>query len=311
MSTHNKTTHLLVVDDDAAFSRLLERTLQNAGYHVTCAQSGEMGLEMLAEAPINLVLLDIRMEGIDGFETCRRIKSNPAFAQIPVVFMTAEARSTAMLAQAISAGGSDYLTKPLSRVDVLARVRGLIQRQMESLWFKQFDAEDQPTGLPGRNYLRTRIEEELSECGRFNTPVSLVLVGFEGLEEVYTRHDSEVGEACVRRAALLLGSVSSRHDVVARLGQSSFGMLLPRVNLHGAAMAVRRMEEIWRLTELPTSETESSITPHFAAEGHDGPSTLPSGADLLKHAGKALELAKQTGMPIIGTANSAAVASLL
>ncbi len=124
------------------------------------------------------------MPGIDGFETCRRITSNPATADIPVIFMTAQGRSNEVLAQAIEAGGTDYLTKPLTRVDVLTRVRNTIQQRVESLWLKQLDTDDKVTGLPGRNYFKSRLEEELAECGRFGTPISVVISDRDGLGQI-------------------------------------------------------------------------------------------------------------------------------
>ena|GEM_PF-7103712 len=296
MHTSDDIPHLLVVDDDRDFGHLLERTLTGGGYRVTCAESGEQALDLLAGMQVDLVLLDINMPGIDGFETCRRIKSDSAMAPVPVIFMTGEGRTSEMVAQALSAGGFDYLAKPLSRVDVLARVRNAIQQRIESLWLRQWDAEDKVTGLPGRNYFKSRLEEELSESDHFNTPVSLVIAEFDGLEPVTTQHGvlpHDACDACAARFALLLRSESRRHDTVARLGESRFGLLLPRVGLSGAATTASHMSDIWRLTAVPIGETELSVPGFFAADGHDGASPPPSSVDLLRRAGEAMERVKK------------------
>ena len=292
MNLRDDIPRLLVVDDDEAFARLLERTLSNAGYHVLWADSGERALEVLGETAIDLVLLDICMPGIDGFETCRRITSNPATADTPVIFMTAQGRSNEMLAQAIEAGGTDYLTKPLTRVDVLTRVRNTIQQRVESLWLRQLDTDDKVTGLPGRSYFKSRLEEELAECGRFGTPISVVISELDGLGQICEQYDDSLVDVCATRFALLLRSESRRYDVVARLNEACFGLLLPRVSAAGAVAAAKRMSDIWRLTTLPTGETGLKIPAFFATEGYDGASPPPSGGDLLKRGVEAVERVK-------------------
>lgn len=310
MHTGNDIPHLLVVDDDVNFARLLERMLSNGGYLVTWAESGERALELLAETQFDLVLLDIRMPGIDGFETCRRIKCDPDTIAIPVIFMTAEGRSNEMLAQAINVGATDYLTKPLARVEVLSRVGSAIQQRVESLWLKQMEAEDKVTGLPGRNYFKSRIEEELSESSRFCTPVSVVLAELNGLEQVHANPELTSCDACdvwVIRFAALLRTESRRHDVVARLDGSRFGLLLPRVGQQGAAIATRRMSSIWKLTVSEEDETGNSVPAVFAVEAYDGTSTPPGAGDLLKHVAESLEQVRQSGISVLGTATTDAL----
>jgi len=296
--------NVLVVDDDEDFARLLERTLSSGGYQVTCTESGEGALELLAESQYDLILLDINMPGLDGFETCRRIKASPTSTATPVLFMTAEGRSNEMLAQAISAGCCDYLTKPLSREDVLARVRNKLRRRIESQWFNQGDARDELTGLPGRNYFKSRLGEELCESVRFNSPISLVMAELDGFDEADDECGTlagEVRDTVVSRFGLLLDSESRRHDVVARLAESCFGLLLPRVSLQGAATAARRMADIWRLTTSSFDGTEFSIPAFFATEGYDGASPPPSSGDLLKRALESIEHVRQAGTTTIGT----------
>ncbi len=154
--------HVLVVDDDQGFARLLERILCNEGYRVTCVSSGESALQQLAAVPTDLVLLDVRMAGLSGFETCRRIKSGSSGSGVPVIFMTADGRGPELLAEALSVGGADYLTKPLSRVMVLSRVRHALAQQAEAAWLRCRGVEDPATGLPDRNYFKSRVEEEPS-----------------------------------------------------------------------------------------------------------------------------------------------------
>jgi formate hydrogenlyase transcriptional activator len=122
---------ILVVDDTAANIGFLLDTLSKAGYRVRVAPDGESALEQLQYAPPDLVLLDVMMPGIDGFETCRRLRQLPKMEKIPVVFMTALSDVQDKV-KAFAAGADDYVTKPFQYEEVLSRVRvHLARRELE------------------------------------------------------------------------------------------------------------------------------------------------------------------------------------
>lgn len=112
---------VLIVDDTPANLSVLLQCLGDAGYHVLIAEDGEEALELMARRAPDLVLLDVMMPGIDGFETCRQLKQNPATADVPVIFMTALADTPEKLA-GFAAGAVDYITKPIQHDEALARV---------------------------------------------------------------------------------------------------------------------------------------------------------------------------------------------
>ena len=122
---------ILVVDDTRANIGFLLETLSQAGYRVRVAPDGETALEQIQYSLPDLVLLDVMMPGIDGFETCRRIRGQPQLAQLPVIFMTALA-DTQDKVRAFTAGADDYVTKPFQSEEVLARVHThLARRELE------------------------------------------------------------------------------------------------------------------------------------------------------------------------------------
>jgi DNA-binding response OmpR family regulator/DNA-binding CsgD family transcriptional regulator len=118
----NPTPTLLIVDDVPANLAVLIDALTQERYRVLLAENGERALRLAAQIRPDLILLDVTMPGLDGLETCRRLKANPALREIPVIFVTAQAEVSDKVA-GLAAGGVDYVTKPLEPAEVIARVR--------------------------------------------------------------------------------------------------------------------------------------------------------------------------------------------
>ena len=113
--------NILIVDDATNNLKLLSSYLEGSNYEISVARSGEQALEQMQYAIPDLILLDVMMPGIDGFETCRRLKGNEKTKDIPVIFMTA-LTGTSDMVRGFEAGGIDYITKPVQQAEVLARI---------------------------------------------------------------------------------------------------------------------------------------------------------------------------------------------
>ena len=113
---------ILIVDDIPENLNLLCQTLEAKGYNIIAATSGESALQIAARSKPDLILLDIMMPGLDGFETCRRLKANQSLTDIPVIFITAK-NEMESLVEGFQVGGVDYITKPFQHEEVRVRVR--------------------------------------------------------------------------------------------------------------------------------------------------------------------------------------------
>ncbi len=118
----SKPIHILLVDDNPNNLKVLSEAIQGCGWKALMATDGESAIEQIAYAPPDLILLDVMMAGIDGFETCRRLKTNPITENIPVIFMTALADSTDKVT-GLEIGAVDYITKPFQQEEVIARLK--------------------------------------------------------------------------------------------------------------------------------------------------------------------------------------------
>ncbi len=131
-----ETSVILIVDDTPTNLEVLSEGLTDAGFEVAVATSGERAIKQAEYEPPHLILLDVMMPGIDGFETCRRLKANPTTKDIPIIFMTA-LTDTVDKVKGLSLGAMDYITKPFQQAEVLARVQIHIKLRQMSLMLEQ------------------------------------------------------------------------------------------------------------------------------------------------------------------------------
>src|SRR5512140_3282779 len=121
-------TRILVVDDEPRYLRLLEANLLTKGYEVTTAMDGEEGLEAFSANPVDLVLLDVMLPGMDGFTVCQRIRQ---LSNVPIIMLTAKGEGDDRV-RGLDVGADDYLVKPFSVMELLARVRAVLRRAQVS-----------------------------------------------------------------------------------------------------------------------------------------------------------------------------------
>jgi len=118
---------VMIVDDSRTVAWILRETLESLGYRVRCAYSGEDALDMIDTQRPDLVILDVKMPGLDGFEVLDRLRRDARFASVPIVMLTSMGQE-ADVVRGFGLGADDYVLKPFSPVELMARVRRLVQR---------------------------------------------------------------------------------------------------------------------------------------------------------------------------------------
>jgi adenylate cyclase len=183
---------ILAVDDQPANLRLLDAVLSPRGYRVVRATSGEQALELLPSSGVDLVLLDIVMPGIDGYEVCRRIRSAPETAFLPVVMITASGHQEKT--RAIEAGADDFVSKPFDQSELLARVASLarIKRYHDTITKQAAELAQWNAELEAR--VNTQLEElqRMNRLRRFLSPQVAELVINSGDDSILGSHRREI-----------------------------------------------------------------------------------------------------------------------
>jgi diguanylate cyclase (GGDEF)-like protein len=151
---------ILVVDDDPDIARFVEVNLRSAGYEVAVAGDGEEALDKAAELRPDLVLLDVMMPRIDGFEVAQRLRRSPQTANTSIIMLTAKALSADKVT-GLQSGADDYIIKPFDPIELLARVKGTLRRAKEMRNLSPL------TGLPGNIRIQEEIERQVREARPF------------------------------------------------------------------------------------------------------------------------------------------------
>jgi diguanylate cyclase (GGDEF)-like protein len=211
---------VLVVDDDPDVARFVEVNLRSAGYDVTVASDGEEALERAVELRPDLVLLDVMMPKLDGFEVAQRLRRDARTSSTSIIMLTAKALSSDKV-RGLSTGADDYIIKPFDPVELLARVKGTLRRARE------MRALSPLTGLPGN----IRVQEEIRRRVAEEQPFALLYADVDHFKAYNDHYGFVRGDRAIQAMARLASEVS--HDMVGpegfvgHVGGDDFVLIVP------------------------------------------------------------------------------------
>ena len=250
---------ILVVDDDPGTVRAVRDWFEGPEYEILEAENGETGIRMATLQDPDIILLDLRMPGVDGIAVAERLKSDPVTRSIPVIVLTA-CRELNAKVEAFRAGADDFVTKPFDFEEVDARIRGMLRKRdmlvkLESSvrdltatneHLEQVLMVDEKTGLYNFRAFQRRLKEEWERSIRYAVPLSLVLFDLDHFKQVNDTMGHQFGDEVLKQFAMLVSGGARANDIAARYGGEEFAVVLPHT---GPPMAMRVAERIRRAVE--------------------------------------------------------------
>ena len=287
---------ILIVDDVPTNIQVLAEALRKQ-YRVKVATNGSDALAVARTRPQpDLVLLDVMMPAMDGFEVCRRLKEDPATRHIPVVFVTAK-DDVADEERGLMLGAVDYIAKPFHLPVVRARVRNHLALKLKADLLESLANIDSLTDIANRRRFDEKLDAEWRRCQRSQLPLSLIMLDVDHFKAFNDHFGHGAGDNClVTVAATLAADLSRPGDLVARYGGEEFAVILPETDPAGALRIAERMREALAAQRMPQAPgVDHGIVTLSAGVAGRVPDEQSDVAELVAAADRKLYQAKTLG----------------
>jgi len=296
MKNIEKKAKVLIVDDEKINLDVLINLLKPY-YRTVAAKNGEQAFKRLEVPPLpDLILLDIMMPGMDGYEVCRQLKKTEVTRDIPVIFITGK-NDEQYEAKGFQAGAVDYITKPFSPLIALARVKTHIELKRRGDMLERLAGLDGLTGIPNRRHFDQFLEAEWKRSCRYNHSISLLIMDIDYFKLYNDHYGHAEGDDCLKKVASSFSQSMIRStDLAARYGGEEFACILPETDFEGAMVTADRIMKAIHALCIPHEKSDvadyvtvsigvSCLTPQKAKKS----------IDLLETADQALYRAKRNG----------------
>jgi diguanylate cyclase (GGDEF)-like protein len=251
---------ILCIDDDRDMLNLLEKILAGAGYKVITAGDGRQGLIEASNRKPDLILLDVTMPGMDGYEVCRKMKEGEATKDVPIIFITAK-QQDADEDKGLKMGAVDYIRKPFYPPIVKSRVRTQLELKLKTEMLERLAAIDGLTNIYNRRKFDETLELEWKRSMRNNLPLSLIMSDVDHFKGYNDNYGHASGDDCLRMVSKRLKDMLQRPaDFLARYGGEEFAVILPETDYNGAIYIATTL--VTGIEDLKISYAHSPVAGH-------------------------------------------------
>lgn len=285
---------ILVVDDEKANCDVLISLLSD--YKVLVAKNGIQAIKRAQSHPPDLILLDVVMPGLNGYEVCQQLKSDPETADIPVIFVTMKS-TIEEETQGLQFGAVDYISKPFSPAIVRVRVDNHIQLKQQRDLLESLNITDSLTGISNRRHFDRSLEQNWLAVSRAQREMAVLMIDIDHFKQYNDCYGHQAGDICLTRVAQALMLRSERElDLVCRYGGEEFSVILPYTDMNGAELVAEQLLDAVRLLEIPHENSSMSEIVTVSIGVACGKASLDrSVSALLEKADESLYQAKNEG----------------
>ena len=287
---------ILIVDDDKINLKVLADLLKN-DYIIMLARSGEQALKLARQEPQpDLILLDIAMPGMSGFQVIKHLKHDDATNHIPVIFITA-LNTREQEEQGLKLGAVDYITKPISPPIVKIRVHNYLDMQQKYKLLEQRANLDGLTEIPNRRSLEEVLAKEWKRGIRNKMPLAVAMLDIDFFKQYNDHYGHQMGDITLQAVArAITHSLKRASDFAGRYGGEEFIILLPETSMESALVVAERIRS--KIAKLNIPHVLSSIAPYLTVSigvAATKDYSEPDPKELIKRADQNMYRAKQSG----------------
>jgi len=282
---------VLIIDDDPDALEVAKARLTKEGLDIVCVQGGVLGLKAARREEPDLILLDLDMPDISGFDVCRSLKADTELCMIPVLFLSGSTTPEDKII-GLDLGAVDYVTKPFDAFELRARVRAALRtKHLQDMLFEHAHI-DPLTGLPNRRALMERLQQEWARLERHGGRLSFIMADIDYFKNINDRFGHHVGDKVLQQVAGAVIGQCREDDLPTRFGGDELAIVVPGEN---ATMAVHLAERCRRAIAkacVAVQHEMVTVTASFGVADSEGISSLGA---LMKRADEALYRAKNAG----------------
>ena len=293
---NNRGSKILVVDDNKLNIQILASLLEINKFEVSAVNSGENALKALKSKQFNMVLLDVMMPVMDGFETCRQIKKNSYFKDIPIIFITARDDAES-IRTGFHLGGIDYITKPFNSIELVARINTHLTLQKRTAELKEalrrekiLASTDSLTKIYNRLKFDILLEQKIKVTKRYKEPLSIIFFDIDHFKKINDTYGHKIGDIVLIDVSKIVKKEIRVSDVFARWGGEEFILYLPKTDISGAKEMANKLN--YRIAKYRFEDIDKSITCSFGVTSFKENDTQDS---LILRADDAMYNAKNQG----------------
>lgn len=283
---------VLIVDDNQTNSLFCEKLLGKNGYETSACASGEEALDFISKNSPDLILLDIVMPGIDGFQFCEQLKKTSRLKDTPVIFLSAMNDETSII-NGFKCGGVDFITRPFNAQELIARTKTHIELKKAKEKLMRMAVTDELTGLFNRRYFMNRLHQEFERVKRYESIFTLIMLDIDYFKKINDSHGHLAGDFMLRNTADIMKKSLRLTDTVGRIGGEEFAILLPETEIEYGVEIAERLRKKIDQTNLEFEGISLKLT--ISAGISDSDTSDVSVDSILQRADLALYRAKEEG----------------